>query len=362
MFHDCYKDKKVFITGHTGFKGSWLTAWLVKLGAKVCGYSKDIPTSPSNFEIQGLASDIDHNLGDIRDRSQLLKTIQSFKPDMVFHLAAQALVRRSYNNPVDTFETNALGTMNLLECISQTPSIRAAVMITSDKAYKNVEWLWGYRENDVLGGDDPYSASKGCAELIINSYVKSFFQDGPFVGITRAGNVIGGGDWAEDRILPDIVRAWSNGDPVVIRNPLATRPWQHVLEPLSGYLWLGAKLLEGDVNAVGEAYNFGPTSIENYSVEDVLNTMVQNWPGKKWETRIEENSFKESALLKLCCDKAYNNLQWKPVLSFEETILYTALWYSKYYEKGTENMKKISLSQIETYVAKAERAGLPWVL
>ena len=363
MFGNIYKGKKVLVTGHTGFKGSWLSTWLLRLGADVCGFSVNIPTKPSNFEILGLKKRIRHIEGDIRNRSQLLQAVKEFQPDIIFHLAAQSLVRRSYNDPAITFETNVLGTMNVLECIRQSPSCQVGVIITSDKCYRNMEWIWGYRENDVLGGEDPYSASKGCAELIIYSYISSFFKDNPRVASARAGNVVGGGDWADNRIIPDAVRAWSEGKAVVIRSPNATRPWQHVLEPLSGYLWLGCKLWEENKDAVGQAFNFGPGSSVNQSVLQLLGMMAKYWPNANWKiNRIERNKQRESTLLKLCCDKALSLLNWEVVLSFEETAAMTARWYRTYYDEGKEPMFHLTNRQIEEYSSKARAEGLPWAL
>jgi len=288
----------------------------------------DVPTQPSNFEILGLENRLSHVQGDIRDRETLQKTMDAFKPDLVFHLAAQALVRRAYDDPVGTFETNTMGTLNILECLRHTPSVKAAVIITSDKCYRNVEWPWGYRENDTLGGEDPYSSSKGCAELVIYSYIHSFFDQGPNVASARAGNVIGGGDWAQDRIVPDAMRTWSRKEPVIIRNPAATRPWQHVLEPLSGYLSLGVRLWQNDPAAVAEAFNFGPDAKINQSVRELLEAMIRHWPGMAWEIEHSGDQHKkESSLLKLSCDKALNLLSWRAVLSFEEAVRFTVSWY-----------------------------------
>lgn len=363
MFNGAYEGKKVLVTGHTGFKGSWLCAWLLQLGADVCGYSVNIPTKPANFEILGLQNSIKHVEGNICNRSELLRTMREFQPHIVFHLAAQSLVRKSYNDPAITFETNVLGTMNVMECIRQCPSVGAGVIITSDKCYRNLEWDWGYRENDVLGGEDPYSSSKGCAELIIYSYIHSFFRGTHCVASARAGNVIGGGDWAEDRIVPDAVRSWSRGEAVVIRNPGATRPWQHVLEPLSGYLWLGAKLLKNDTNVVGEAFNFGPAASVNQSVEQLLSVMAKYWPNAKWKTdQIDGNTRNESTLLKLCCDKALNLLGWKVILSFEETSAMTIEWYRTYYEQEKSQMFSLTNRQIGEYSSKARAERLLWAL
>src|SRR5437867_3482224 len=257
MFSNVYAGRRVLVTGHTGFKGSWLCTWLLELGADIAGYSLDIPTNPSNFEILALSQRLRHYQGDVRDREQLGRVFDEFRPEIVFHLAAQSPVRRSYCDPVTTFETNAIGTMNVLECMRQRAGVGVGVIITSDKCYRNVDWTWGYRENDALGGADPYSGSKGCAELITYSYVRSFFsgrQGAAAIATARGGNVIGGGDWTEDGLVPDCVRAWSKGDAAVIRHPEATRPWQHVLDALSGYLWLGSQLWCRNPQVVGEAY------------------------------------------------------------------------------------------------------------
>ena len=363
MFKGYYNKRRVLVIGHTGFKGSWLCAWLLQLGAEICGFSVNVPTKPSNFEILNLKGKIQHIEGDVRNRTQLLVAMKEFQPDIVFHLAAQSLVRRSYSNPAITFETNTLGTMNVLECMRQCQSIQAGVIITSDKCYRNVEWEWGYRENDFLGGEDPYSASKGCAELIIYSYMKSFFQNGPMVASARAGNVIGGGDWAEDRIVADAIKAWSQGKSVIIRSPNATRPWQHVLEPLSGYLWLGAKLCKEQNTVAGEAFNFGPSTLANYSVEQLISQMLKYWPSVKWKTnQVDVTNQKEATLLKLCCDKALNLLNWRTILSFEETAAMTIEWYQNYYEHGKNCMPNFTNCQIEEYSSKAGKEELLWAV
>jgi CDP-glucose 4,6-dehydratase len=364
MFTNVYKDKRVFVTGHTGFKGSWLTTWLGSLGAELAGFADCVPTSPSHFEAMGLAGHIRDIRGDVRDRDTLVAAMRDFAPDMVFHLAAQALVRASYQDPALTFETNALGTLNILEAVRNTPSVKAVVCITSDKCYRNDEWVWGYREGDHLGGEDPYSASKGCAEIIAHSYFKSFFKDGPACATTRAGNVIGGGDWALDRIVPDCARAWAAGKPAQIRSPHATRPWQHVLEPLSGYLWLGARLaggMQGAFPLAGEAYNFGPAADMNNTVAEVADALALHWPGFRGEMERERTpQMKECTLLKLCCDKALAGLGWKAVLDFEECIRYTAEWYRAYYAPDGPDMLAFTLGQISAYGVAAEARGLPW--
>ena len=367
MFANAYKGRRVFVTGHTGFKGSWLAAWLTKLGAKVAGFSLDVPTQPSHFEAMQLARHVEDLRGDIRDRCSLVDAIKRFKPDVVFHLAAQALVRKSYEDPVTTFEANMLGTLNVLEAIRRTPSVAAVVMITSDKCYRNDEWVWGYRETDHLGGADPYSASKGCAEIIAHSYFQSFFAEGPACATVRAGNVIGGGDWAQDRIVPDCARAWSNNVSVQIRSPWATRPWQLVLEPLSGYLLLGSRLLNNGSNPFnprGQAYNFGPAADVNNTVAEVVAALAHHWPNFKHEMHLEgQAGMKECTLLKLCCDKALAHLGWKATLTFEETIRYTAEWYHRFYrgEDTNAGMLDFTLGQIAAYVNAAEQRNQIWI-
>jgi len=363
MFANIYAGRRVLVTGHTGFKGSWLCRWLLELGAQVNGFSLDIPTVPSNFEASQLRGQLAHFGGDIRDRHAFFKVIQASKPEMIFHLAAQSLVRLSYADPILTFETNVLGTLNVLEGLRQSTQPLVGVIITSDKCYQNQEWTWGYRENDVLGGDDPYSASKVCAELIFQAYDRSYFRQGKGlrVATTRAGNVVGGGDWAADRIVPDCVRAWSQGQPVLLRHPQATRPWQHVLEPLSGYLWLGARLWQGEESLMGESFNFGPADIVNHSVLELVSGLSQCWPGARWE--VEQHNLeghREYTLLKLCCDKALNRLGWQSVLSLPENIRLTAEWYRTYYEGGDGRMFELAGRQIREYIDRAKAAGLAW--
>jgi CDP-glucose 4,6-dehydratase len=363
LFRGAYHGRRVLVTGHTGFKGSWLALWLTHLGAHVAGYSLDIPSIPSNFELLGLEDRLRHYVGDVRDRVRLAQVIDEFQPEMIFHLAAQALVRRSYADPVATFETNVLGMVNLLECVRTRPSIQVAVLITSDKAYRNVEWSWGYREIDVLGGYDPYSSSKSCADLAAQSYHHSFFRDSStLIGIARAGNVIGGGDWADDRIVPDCIRAWSTGQAVAVRNPAATRPWQHVLEPLSGYLWLGAELWRNRKQLNGEAFNFGPDAKVNQSVADLLEAMAARWSDVKWSTPtgIEHRSH-EANLLKLSCDKALHLLDWSAVMEFSETVAFTVDWYAAWHAKRID-LRAYSIDQIDQYCALARERSLIWAL
>lgn len=323
-----YRGRRVFLTGHTGFKGSWLASILKEAGAEVLGYALPPSSDRSHFKLLGLDQTIRHVVGDIRDKEKLNKTLNSFKPEFVFHLAAQALVRPSYDAPDETFDVNVMGSVNLLEAVRSCETVRSLVYITSDKCYENVEWLWGYRENDQLGGRDPYSASKAAAEIAFSSYARSFFEHSPCLGAasTRAGNVIGGGDWAVDRIIPDCIRAIELGNPVQLRNPDATRPWQHVLEPLSGYLLLGAKLFEAP-QEWGGAWNFGPSTQEVRTVESVANTIVEHLGKGSVETLERRTQVHEARLLQLNCDKAHQLLGWYPRWNVMKTLEATALWY-----------------------------------
>ena len=361
IFANVYDGRRVLVTGHTGFKGTWLSQWLLQLGAEVAGYSIDIPSSPSNFELLGLESRMHHFQGDIRNRGRLAEVIDEFRPDIVFHLAAQSLVRRSYADPVTTFETNTMGMVNLLECIRSRPWIEVAVLITSDKAYRNYEWCWGYRETDALGGHDPYSGSKSCADLVAHSYYHSFLRDTPTrIATTRAGNVIGGGDWADDRIVPDCIRAWSGGKTVDVRSPRATRPWQHVLEPLSGYLLLGAELWNSTEGLDGEAFNFGPDAHVNQTVAELLDAMAARWPGVSWHVPEGfEQGGHEAMLLKLSCDKVLFHLDWRAVLQFQETVEFTVDWYRNWYEEK-QDVHGYTVAQIERYCQLALERKMVW--
>lgn len=362
VFDDLYNGKRVLVTGHTGFKGSWLSTWLLELGANVVGFSLNIPTNPSNFVVLDLENKLKHIKGDIRNYEHLKQVFSDFSPEIVFHLAAQPITRLSYDKPQETFNTNLFGTVNMLECIRTSKTVKAAVIITSDKCYQNVEWIWGYRENDRLGGDDPYSASKACAEIACHSYIKSFFssQDSPKVSTARAGNVIGGGDWAKDRIIPDCVRAFSKGEKVEIRSLNATRPWQHVLEPLSGYLCLCANLLENNKEVVSESFNFGPLSDVSKSVEELIKEFTEMWGDGKWYESDKGNAKKkESNLLKLNCDKALQILKWHIAFSFEETVRFTSNWYKTFYTKE-KDMYRFTTKQIEDYTDLARKRGLDW--
>ena len=356
--HDAYRGKKVLVTGHTGFKGSWLTSWLLSMGAHVAGLSRDIPTDPSMFEILKLDQRISHHVADVRCIDEVARIVTDERPDFIIHLAAQAIVSQSYANPIDTFQSNVLGTANVLEALRNVKHACTAIMITSDKCYDNVEWDWGYRETDRLGGKDPYSGSKAAAELVVRSYVSSFFADTSGcvrVGVGRAGNVIGGGDWARDRIVADCMRAWSQGMQVSIRNPSATRPWQHVLEPLSGYLSLGAALASNP-GLHGEAFNFGPKAEQNHTVLQLLGNLAEEWgasDGRSMIKVVESVPFHEAGLLKLNCDKALSRLKWEPNLGYAETVRFVGDWYRGFY-KDDADMFAITQSQISHY----ERFGL----
>lgn len=327
-----YAGKKVFLTGHTGFKGSWLLYWLHLLGATVKGYALLPDSNPSLFELLGGEQLGESVLADLNDRTRLEKELLAFQPDFIFHLAAQPLVRLSYDQPVETFATNAIGTANLLDAARRLGRPCTMVLITTDKVYENQEWMYPYRENDRLGGYDPYSASKACAELVINCYAQSFFnpasyaQHGMGLAVGRAGNVIGGGDWAKDRIIPDIVRALRAGQPVQVRNPAAVRPWQHVLEPLGGYLLLGAHLAAGPTR-YGGAWNFGPHLQDTLPVSALVDTALAAWGSGQYETPVLTGQPHEAGLLKLDISKAINELGWQPRYSAAESIRNTIAWY-----------------------------------
>jgi CDP-glucose 4,6-dehydratase len=364
MFNNIYNGKKVLITGHTGFKGSWLTTWLLDLGAVVCGISKDIPTQPSMFEELGLEGRIQHHSADVRDLEKIRSIILDFKPDFLFHLAAQPIVSLSYASPLDTISSNVMGTANVLEVLRSVEHPCHAVIVTSDKCYENVEWVWGYKETDHMGGRDIYSGSKGAAEVIFHAYQQSFFNDPDSkvrLATGRAGNVIGGGDWASDRIVADCMRAWSNKLKVEIRCPDATRPWQHVLEPLSGYLALGQGLVDNQNNH-GEQYNFGPRAEQNHTVKDLLSDLSQYWQFKNADDAylITDNiPFHEAGLLKLNCDKALFNLKWEANLNYSQCIKFVSEWYYEFYQ-GDKNMMEYTSIQISEYQNIAKDKKLEW--
>lgn len=349
---DIYKGKRIFLTGHTGFKGSWLNLWLKSLGAEVYGYALAPNTNPSHFELLGGNKEFRGVFADIRDRENLKQSLRSFNPDIIFHLAAQPLVRESYKNPVATFESNVIGTLNVLDCARELESLKAIVVITTDKVYENKEWIWGYRENDALGGYDPYSASKACAEIVTDSMRNSFFNINEFgkshqvlIATARAGNVIGGGDWSEDRLIPDIIKAVCANKSVKIRNPKSTRPWQHVLEPLRGYLMLGEKLLEGK-KEFATAFNFGPNLQDNLRVEEILKITKNLWDKVDYVLECDSNAPHEAGLLMLDVAKAQKLLNWEPVMNSLESIKYTISWYREFYENG----QIVSQEQLGNYI------------
>lgn len=369
MFHQKYQGRRVLITGHTGFKGSWLAYWLRHLGAEVCGVALPMPHDLhsgqlSHFELLRSRQmlDVRSEMVDIRDRVKLNAVFHNFRPEMVFHLAAQPLVRYAYVHPVETFETNVLGTVNVLEAIRQSATVLAAVVISSDKCYENREWLWGYRESEPMGGYDPYSASKGCTELVTASYRQSFFHLSDYgvkhqtlLASGRAGNVIGGGDWANDRLVPDMMRAAVAGHEVIIRNPQATRPWQHVLEPLSGYLQLGQKLLEGRTE-FADGWNFGPADDGIITVEAVTQALARHWDRIRVHICPPENAPHEATLLRLDCSKARYQLGWHGVWTPEETFRHTAEWYKQFDVDGTLRTE----ADLNAYLAAASQRGLEW--
>jgi CDP-glucose 4,6-dehydratase len=413
-FSGLYRGKSVFVTGHTGFKGAWLAEWLLCLGARVHGFALVPSTQPAIFEQLGLASRLHHEIGDIRDPVAVKQSILAAQPDFVFHLAAQPLVRRSYEQPVETYATNVMGTINVLQALRELRKPCPAVMVTTDKCYENREWVYGYREEDPLGGHDPYSSSKAAAEIAIGAWRRSFFQNHPVkIASARAGNVIGGGDWAQDRILPDCIRSLQTSQPIAVRNPKATRPWQHVLEPLSGYLWLAALLYDqrsetrgqksevrsqrsevGDQRSeisdpkpapssilrppssvlcplpsvlcppssvlcpLDSPFNFGPSHESNRTVEELVAEVLKHWPGQ-WEDQSDPKAPHEAGLLQLSTDKAHALLRWSPVWSFSTAIEQTVNWYREA-RKAPEQAPDLTRRQIQRYQADAAKAQVPW--
>lgn len=348
---DFWQNKRVFLTGHTGFKGSWLSLWLQELGAEVVGFSTAPPSQPNLFERVNIAAGMTSIIGDVRDLATLQSAVTNAQPDIALHLAAQPLVRYSYTNPIETYTTNVMGTVNFLESVRHTPSVRSAVVITTDKCYKNKEWAWGYREDEEMGGYDPYSNSKACAELVTAAYRDSYLSSptqgfSTAVASARAGNVIGGGDWAADRLIPDVVRAISDRRPVLIRYPNSIRPWQHVLEPLSGYLTLAEKLwFEGSLYA--EGWNFGPDDRDARSVEWVVNTITSLWgDGASWTTD-NANHPHEAKYLKLDCSKAKQRLQWYPQLSLEQALQWTVELYKACLQE--DSPREVMLGQMKQF-------------
>jgi len=362
-FKNYYSGKRVLVTGHTGFKGSWLCIWLNELGAKVLGYALDPPSTPNNFSICSLDTKIQSIRGDVRDLAHVSTVFEEFQPDIVFHLAAQALVRYSYDVPRETIETNVMGTVNVLEAARHTPSVNSVVVVTSDKCYENREQVWGYKENDPMGGDDPYSASKGAVEIVFRSWLKSFYaHHDTFGGVSvRAGNVIGGGDWGRDRIVPDCIKALHGNSAIHVRNPMAIRPWQHVLEPLSGYLWLGARLHD-DVERFSGGWNFGPADSSAKCVSDLVTAILREWGSGHWIDMSEKNDTRlhEAGWLRLSCDKAHFMLPWSAVLSFEDTLAMTVKWYKYFYEYKDTNMYQYCVHQIREYTQLAQNKEQLW--
>ncbi len=360
MFGGVYSGKRVIVTGHTGFKGSWLALWLRRLGAEVCGIALPMEGKFNHFALLGM--EMRSEMRDIRDREGIGRIFDDFRPEMVFHLAAQPLVRQSYREPAETFEINVIGTANVLEACRKTASVRAAVAVTSDKCYENRERVRGYREDEPMGGFDPYSASKGCAELVISSYRRSFFNNDGFgvkhrtlLASGRAGNVIGGGDWAADRLVPDIVKAAAAGKPAEIRSPEAVRPWQHVLEPLSGYLALGRKLLEGEVRFAG-GWNFGPSGDGVVTVEEAARALAAEWDAVRLCFNPRPEAPHEANLLRLDCSKACGELGWRGVWGPAETFRRTAGWYRDFYRSGQLNTTR----DLEDYIRSAGEEKLEW--
>lgn len=367
QFNGIFEGLTVLVTGHTGFKGSWLSIWLRELGANVVGYSLEPSTQPSNFELTGLHNDMMHITGDIRDFSHFSKVLHQHEPHVIFHLAAQPLVLPSYECPKDTFDINAGGTVNVLEAARGCGSIKAMVMVTTDKCYENKDWIWGYRENDALGGKDPYSASKSMAELAILSYNQSIFNSpkGPFIASARAGNVIGGGDFSEMRIMPDCMSALMQGQSIKVRNQYSVRPWVSVLDPISGYLWLATFLLEHG-RPYAEPWNFGPMEHEAISVRALVEKAIAFWGKGEWKDAGSPANKQEMGMLRLNWDKAANRLKWRPVYSWAEAVEETVEWYKMLADKiqnpDKVDMRAVCVEHIRQYSDKACRMGIPWAV
>jgi CDP-glucose 4,6-dehydratase len=357
-----YEGKRVLVTGHTGFKGSWLTKWLLSMGAEVAGYALDPQPHEILYDKLSISDQLTVDCrADLSDCSALNKLVADFSPNIIFHLAAQPLVRLSYEVPVETFATNVLGTVHLLDAVRLAGNDCAVVCVTTDKCYDNREWLHAYREEDAMGGHDPYSASKGAAELVISSYRNSFFSSGGGIRVAsaRAGNVIGGGDWAVDRIVPDCIRAIRSDTPITVRNKTATRPWQHVLEPLSGYLWLGAQLVSSTYACYQSAFNFGPDLASNRTVAELVAELISH-TGGQWIDASDPDALHEASKLNLATDKAFHLLKWRPVWDFEQALKNTATWYLG--ESSGQNVADLTQSQINAYQANATKNLLPWAL
>jgi CDP-glucose 4,6-dehydratase len=349
---ETWAGRRVFITGHTGFKGSWLTLWLKQMGAEIVGFSLPPPTLPSLFEAARIDELVTHIEGDVRDRDAVAAAMIEARPEVVFHLAAQPLVRLSYEQPVETFATNVQGTVHVLDACRRVPGLRAVVCVTSDKCYENREWVWPYRENDPMGGYDPYSSSKGAAELVVAAYRRSYFGSGPLVASVRAGNVIGGGDWSVDRLIPDIIRALGADKEPLIRSPDSVRPWQHVLEALGGYLLVAQQLVRGEKWAA-EGWNFGPSDDDARPVHWIADRLVAAWGGGQWK-KADGPQPHEARMLRLDCSKARNELGWRPVLGLESALDMIVDWHRQFDHVG--DARAISLAQLEQFSAQQRRA------
>ena len=365
MFAKAFRNKTVWLSGHTGFKGAWLAQWLLELGADVHGFALEPATEPALFDQLGLAKRLHHQIADIRDPAAVRESVKKSQPDFVFHLAAQPLVRLSYEQPLETYATNVMGTAHVLEALRGLKKPCAVVLVTTDKCYENREWLHGYREEDPLGGHDPYSSSKAAAEIAISAWRRSFFKNHPVkIASARAGNVIGGGDWAKDRIVPDCIRALQAGQPILVRNKVATRPWQHVLEPLSGYLWLAARLTSPQspvLNPLTSAFNFGPDHSANRTVAELVAEVLKHWPGR-WEDKSDPKAVHEAGLLQLSTDKAHALLGWSPVWPFSTTVEQTVQWYRIVQASSAVDAAEATSAQIARYVAAAREQKLPWAV
>ena len=364
MFAETFRKKTVWLSGHTGFKGAWLAQWLLELGAEVHGFALEPETEPALFDQLDLGKRLHHQIADVRDIDAVKKSIRAAQPDFVFHLAAQPLVRLSYEQPVETYATNVMGTIHVMEALRELKKKCAAVLVTTDKCYENREWLYGYREDDPLGGSDPYSSSKAAAEIAIAAWRRSFFKNHPVkIASARAGNVIGGGDWAKDRIVPDCVRALHKKQAVAVRNPASTRPWQHVLEPLSGYLWLAARLSQPSPPnpPLASAFNFGPGHEANRTVGELVEEVLKHWPGR-WENKSDANAVHEARLLQLATDKASALLGWSPVWNFPMAVESTIQWYRRTEKKSPAVISKLTSTQIREYCAAARQLEIPWAM
>ena len=359
-----FKARRVLVTGHTGFKGSWLTVWLSQLGAEVIGFSDGVPSDPSMFNRLDVANHCEHVIGDINNFGELDKAVKDARPHLIFHLAAQPIVRESYVNPLTTLSTNVIGTANLLESVRRSDLSCALVIVTSDKCYENNGTFWGFREDDPMGGHDVYSMSKGAAELVVASWRRSFFSgDSSHVRLAtaRAGNVIGGGDWAADRIVPDCIQALRAGLPISVRNPFSTRPWQHVLEPLSGYMCLAASMIESPYpDTYSEGWNFGPTASDERTVKELVDELISNWGEGSWLDVSSAGAVTEARTLSLSCEKANKRLHWSPVWSFEHAIMQTVDWYQASFRNDRELLHDFTLNQINSYISEAKTKGLLW--